>query len=237
MQILFVFLSPLLALGESESGGWDVTCPADQVTCGDDENSEGGGACYVLGLRPQRLTAVPGAAEVHISVKTAAKYHAERLSILLLTWLQTVEPPPPGECIPPTRTDDGAEDEWTATATQHGIVCVCVCVCRKFLKISSSCVCSVSQVSESEELKGVRWGTAVDVCAASLGQSMSSFTRRLRTDHVIIDLKCIATPLLGLTHSVVCVCLCVCVCACVMCVCVSECVCVDGSAMLTMMST
>ena len=105
-----------MALGESENVGGDVTCPADQVTCGGDgeiENSEGGGARYVLGLRPQRLTAVPGAAEVHISVKTAAKYHAERLSILLLTWLQTVEPYQVSAYHPP----------------HHLAVCVCVCVC------------------------------------------------------------------------------------------------------------
>ena len=40
---------------------------------------------------PHRIS-VANTSGIHISVKTAAKYHKERLSLLLLTWLQTVDP-------------------------------------------------------------------------------------------------------------------------------------------------
>ena len=42
-------------------------------------------------LVPHRIS-VANTSGIHFSVKTAAKYHEERLSLLLLTWLQTVEP-------------------------------------------------------------------------------------------------------------------------------------------------
>ena len=45
----------------------------------------------LLGRMPHRLS-VADTAGIHISVKTAAKYHEERLSLLMLTWLQTIEP-------------------------------------------------------------------------------------------------------------------------------------------------
>ena len=46
---------------------------------------------FMWGRIPQRLSVV-NTSGIHISVKTAAKYHEERLSLLMLTWLQTLEP-------------------------------------------------------------------------------------------------------------------------------------------------
>ena len=100
--LLLVSLSPpRLALEDPEDVG-EGTCAADggggkeSVTCREEwtrqDGREGGGAvASVLGRRPQRLSVVDSA-DVHISVKTAAKYHEGRLSLLLLTWLQTLQP-------------------------------------------------------------------------------------------------------------------------------------------------
>lgn len=43
------------------------------------------------GKYPEKLT-VPRSTNVHISVKSTSAYHKPRLSLLLLTWLQTIEP-------------------------------------------------------------------------------------------------------------------------------------------------
>ena len=95
--LYLVFLAPRLALQRQQlSRADDRTCAADvdggeRITCSAGLLGQGGGAPRVLGRQPQRLV-VAGSSGIHLSVKTAAKYHEERLSLLLLTWLQTVEP-------------------------------------------------------------------------------------------------------------------------------------------------
>ena len=98
--LLASFLSPLLALEQPETVE-DATCSAeycsDPVTCqenwrtGRDEEKGGGALPSVHGRKPQRLSVVDSS-DVHVSVKTAAKYHDDRLSLLLLTWFQTLQP-------------------------------------------------------------------------------------------------------------------------------------------------
>ena len=45
----------------------------------------------ILDRVPHRIF-VANTSGIHLSVKTAAKYHEQRLSLVLLTWLQTVQP-------------------------------------------------------------------------------------------------------------------------------------------------
>ena len=54
-----------------------------------DEGGSCGSAAPILGKVPQRIV-VPNSSDVYISVKTAGLYHESRLSLLLLTWMQTV---------------------------------------------------------------------------------------------------------------------------------------------------
>lgn len=54
----------------------------------------------IMGRIPHHIT-VADTSAIHISVKTAVKYHEERLSHLLLTWLQTLLPQ---QVIPPPET-------------------------------------------------------------------------------------------------------------------------------------
>ena len=49
------------------------------------------GERLLLGRRPHRLP-VADTSGIHLSLKTAVKYHEERLPLVMLTWLQTVEP-------------------------------------------------------------------------------------------------------------------------------------------------
>ena len=90
-SIQFVLLPILLALQQSHTIGDGGTCSADPFTCSEHGWTEVGGARTILGLQPQRLV-VGETSEIFISVKTAAKYHEQRLSLLLLTWLQTLQP-------------------------------------------------------------------------------------------------------------------------------------------------
>lgn len=61
------------------------------------------GEKLLLGRPPHKLS-VADTSGIHLSLKTALKYHEERLSLLMLTWLQTVEPDqarqPPYSSIP-----------------------------------------------------------------------------------------------------------------------------------------
>ena len=50
-----------------------------------------GGNVLLLGKRPERCT-TPGTDDIYISIKTTRRYHKTRLSMLILTWLQTVKP-------------------------------------------------------------------------------------------------------------------------------------------------
>ena len=72
----------------------DNTCLVDFISVVQrsvSEESSSTGVEPLLGRIPHRLSVV-NTSGVHISVKTAAKYHEERLELLLLTWLQTVQP-------------------------------------------------------------------------------------------------------------------------------------------------
>ena len=97
----------------------------------------------ISGKTPERLS-VADTSGVHLSIKTAGKYHEPRLALIMLTWLQTVLPEQARTrqsaelaspiffvfetenlCQPPQVyivTDDGAEDEWTIKARKMGII-------------------------------------------------------------------------------------------------------------------
>jgi fringe protein len=114
----------------------------------------------LFGRVPHRIS-VADTSGIHISVKTAAKYHEERLSLLLLTWLQTVEPHQVHIV-----TDDSSDDRWIATAEKYGfnVAMASGCLpghCR-------ACLCCKSGVefeqyySEMERGASSKWFCHVD---------------------------------------------------------------------------
>ena len=44
----------------------------------------------ILGRIPERVSVIPSASDVFVSIKATASYHEARLSLLLLTWMQTL---------------------------------------------------------------------------------------------------------------------------------------------------
>lgn len=73
------------------------TCSSEQSAMCDIQSSAGllpreHGAMELLWGRVPHKLSVINTSGVHVSVKTAAKYHEERLSLLMLTWLQILEP-------------------------------------------------------------------------------------------------------------------------------------------------
>ena len=70
----------------------EETCFADgSLSCSLDQTHAALPVDSIQGRVPHKISAVD-TSDIHISVKTATKYHEERLSLLLLTWLQTLEP-------------------------------------------------------------------------------------------------------------------------------------------------
>ena len=100
LLLLALRVSPALQ-ERTSTDGREVTCSSDTSTSCSNLSSHAGLLSgdlpdnlpeeLLLGRAPHRLT-VADTAGIHISVKTAAKYHEERLSLLMLTWLQTIKP-------------------------------------------------------------------------------------------------------------------------------------------------
>ena len=70
------------------------TCSSEQMATCETQSSSGfleQDAIKLWGRVPHRLS-VMNTSGIHVSVKTAAKYHEERLSLLMLTWLQILDP-------------------------------------------------------------------------------------------------------------------------------------------------
>lgn len=128
----------LVSLAYQQQCSRNETCFADVSTCGfkyivrPDIERNSSAVEVLLGRVPHKIT-VADTSGIHLSVKTAAKYHEERLALLLLTWLQTVQPHQVLQCCIRSSldgrtlqqvhivTDDVPQDRWTATAEKYGM--------------------------------------------------------------------------------------------------------------------
>lgn len=68
----------------------------------------------ILGRIPERVSVIPSASDVFVSIKATASYHEARLSLLLLTWMQTLHS---NQVYIVT---DVGEDYWTKFARNEG---------------------------------------------------------------------------------------------------------------------
>lgn len=97
---LFLSLCTCCALEEQSTAEHGVCLSEDSSLCGRthlasamefSEAATVAGEKLLLGRPPHRLS-VADTSGIHLSLKTALKYHEERLPLVMLTWLQTVEP-------------------------------------------------------------------------------------------------------------------------------------------------
>lgn len=98
LLVVVTYIGKVLCSERSTSGGY---CTADDGTgCTESENLgeleeqsvQRLNDTLILGKHPHRHIFTNCCSEVYVSVKTTASYHEPRLAILLLTWMQTLEP-------------------------------------------------------------------------------------------------------------------------------------------------
>ena len=106
MQLILVFLCCCLtraaASPEVRRHWHNAVCSTNEDTCDSPPppftSSLNGypaelplGSSTILGRIPERVSVISSTSDVFVSVKTTTSYHASRLSLLLLTWLQTLQ--------------------------------------------------------------------------------------------------------------------------------------------------
>ena len=84
------------SLDEGSAPENDFCLSGDLVSCSEHQTQSGEASVeatskLILGKTPQRIS-VADTSGVHLSIKTAGKYHEPRLALVMLTWLQTVLP-------------------------------------------------------------------------------------------------------------------------------------------------